>query len=188
MLAPHVEDALGRLAELAEAALDVAHHRPTCWSCCWTLAPTCPICAVIWAENWASSSVTVASVSRQRLAAPRSRAASTSRWRSSRAWSGCCRGAPRAPPSRATARQQRPARCTPTSDREHRDDDATATPAITRALRAGPRQWRHTGRSPQGAQTAASRRFRHWPDMRLWQSAKSYFTGSAGIEHARAAR
>src|SRR6266851_1651550 len=43
-----------------------------------------------------------------------------------------------------------------------------------------PRQWTQTALSPQGAQISASRRLRHWPDMRLWQSAKSYFTGSSG--------
>ena len=51
-----------------------------------------------------------------------------------------------------------------------------------------PRQCRHTGRSPHGSHTRLSRRFRHSPDMRLWQRAKSYFTGSAGIEGAQRAR
>src|SRR3989442_4565017 len=42
-----------------------------------------------------------------------------------------------------------------------------------------PFQWRQMGLKPQGAQTAESRRSRQSPDIRLWQSAKSYFTGSA---------
>src|SRR5206468_812584 len=44
-----------------------------------------------------------------------------------------------------------------------------AAPAVAAARGAGrrPRQWRHTGLSPHGSQTSASRRFRHWPDMRL---------------------
>src|SRR3989441_6651549 len=43
-----------------------------------------------------------------------------------------------------------------------------------------PFQWRQMGLKPQGAQTTASRRSRQSPDIRLWQSAKSYFTGSSG--------
>src|SRR6266851_6233565 len=42
------------------------------------------------------------------------------------------------------------------------------------------RQWRQTPLKPQGAQTTVSRRSRQSPDIRLWQSAKSNFTGSAG--------
>src|SRR5262249_40347943 len=42
-----------------------------------------------------------------------------------------------------------------------------------------PRQCRQTALKPQGAQTLASRRSRQSPDIRLWQSAKSNFTGSA---------
>src|SRR2546426_4004732 len=42
-----------------------------------------------------------------------------------------------------------------------------------------PFQWRQMGLKPQGAQTTASRRSRQSPDIRLWQSAKSYFTGSS---------
>src|SRR2546422_10535241 len=42
------------------------------------------------------------------------------------------------------------------------------------------RQWRQTPLKPQGAQTTVSRRSRQSPDIRLWQSAKSNLTGSAG--------
>ena len=155
---------------------------PTCWSCCWTPLPTCPICAVIWLENWCSSSFTVASVSVRAWWAS-VRAVWMSRWRSSRAWSGCWRAASSAP-SRATARHRasavsptRTARATTTTHGQRRH---------ARAPRR-PRQWRHTGRSPHGAQTASTRRSRHWPDIRVWQSEKSYFTGSAGSRRRRPA-
>jgi hypothetical protein len=75
---PHVEDALVCLAHLAQAALDVPHHASHVLELLLTLAPTCPICAVIWAENWASSWRTVAAVSASPFC-PSLRAASTSR-------------------------------------------------------------------------------------------------------------
>src|SRR5436309_14432901 len=43
-----------------------------------------------------------------------------------------------------------------------------------------PFQWRQMGLKPQGGQTTASRRSRQSPDIRLWQRATSYSTGSSG--------
>ncbi|OGK79970.1 MAG: hypothetical protein A2X53_00660 [Candidatus Rokubacteria bacterium GWA2_70_23] len=48
-------------------------------------------------------------------------------------------------------------------------------------------QCRHTAWRAQGAQTTASRRSRQSPDMRLWQSEKSYLTGSSGSSARRLA-
>ena len=88
----------------------------------------------------------------------------------------CRRARPRQPRDqrqRATrSRPQRPRRAGQMRGRSKRADSSRA--------RHRPRQWRQTGRRPHGAHTTASRRSRQSPDMRLWQSAKSYFTGSSG--------
>src|SRR5215470_13511446 len=89
--------------------------RPTCWSSRCTLAPTCPICAVIWAENWARSCRTVLAVSASPFCAS-FRAASTSRWRRSMAWSGSPRRASISPRRAASRKSAQPVTATaPTS-------------------------------------------------------------------------
>src|SRR5215813_7791282 len=85
--------------------------RPTCWSSRCTLAPTCPICAVIWAENWASSCRTVLAVSASPFCASL-RAASTSRWRRSMAWSGSPRRASISPRRAASRKSAQPVTAT----------------------------------------------------------------------------
>src|SRR5215831_20269573 len=85
--------------------------RPTCWSSRCTLAPTCPICAVIWAENWASSCRTVLAVSASPFCAS-FRAASTSRWRRSMAWSGSPRRASMSPRRAASRNSAQPVTAT----------------------------------------------------------------------------
>src|SRR5215467_6283538 len=52
--------------------------------------------------------------------------------------------------------------------REHHEEEG-GPPRHQELLRAAPRprQWMQTGWRRQGAHTRVSRRFRHWPDMRL---------------------
>jgi hypothetical protein len=47
------------------------------------------------------------------------------------------------------------------------DDDRARVDHAAPGMACRPRQWRQTGRRLHGAHTSASRRFRHWPDMRL---------------------
>src|SRR5215475_5538115 len=109
--------------------------RPTCWSSRCTLVPTCPICAVIWAENWASSCRTVLAVSASPFCAS-FRAASTSRWRRSMAWSGSPRRASMSPRRAASRKSAQPVTATAAA----RITRSTALHGITSSSgrRAGP--------------------------------------------------
>ena len=177
------------LAQLAEAPLHRAHHlahvlqlllaRPL---------PTWPICAVIWAENCCELLPHGGRASRAcaclRLGPRRLDLALEEEQRPGRAR----RRLASSSPSRAATRQSSaPARSPPRRrGRRRRRRPRRITP------RPGSAAARASGGRPGGARTArtraASRRFRHWPDMRLWQSAKSYFTGSSGSRRAEPRR
>ncbi len=173
---PHVEDALGHLAQLAEAPLHRAHH----------LAHVLELLLDAAADlahllgHVARELVQLLLHGGERLAPglvglrPRGLdVALEQEQRLVRLLPGRL--------ERAEPRHRAPEgpRGHPEQQREGRHHDPHPPRGHGAALRR-PRQWRHTGRSRHGAHTIASRRSRHWPDIRVWQSEKSYFTGSAG--------
>ena len=113
--------------------------------------------------------------------APSARTASSWRWRAADEAAPCrsrARAAPRLP-SRARSAHATAIRTTRSAPARRQEVGSRAAPPPVAADRAEPARRAHD---------RASRRPRQSPDMRLWQSAKSYFTGSLGVERGEARR
>ena len=146
--------------------------------------PPAPSAAVIWLANWCSSSFTVAERLAPRLVGLGARGLDVALQEQQRLVRLLAGRLERAEPRHRPPEGQRG---DPDQQREGRHDD----PRPRGASRARAPAGRASGGTPAGARTgahtAASRRSRHWPDIRVWQSEKSYFTGSAGSsERSRA--
>ncbi len=144
--------------------------------------PPAPTCAVIWPPNCCSSSRDRrATASRTRARRPSGARVSISRWRTRQRLVGLQSAPPRGPG--AAPRRGRAARRAAAT----RGARATASARPVQSISGD----RASGGTPAAGRTArtrrASRRSRQSPDIRLWQSEKSYFTGSAGSSSRRRA-
>ena len=161
----HVEDALVRLAHLAQAPLHVAHHAPHVLELTLHTGAHLPhlgrhLCGEL-RELLAHGGRRL----RQallRLVAGRLHLA----LKKEHGLIGLAPPRLHLPEARGEP-EERPAGRDHTR-REHHEEEG-GPPRHQELLRAAPRprQWMQTGWRRQGAHTRVSRRFRHWPDMRL---------------------